>query len=207
MASERKSFIIHKDSLSVLKKLTDDQAGKLFKAISAYQEDKILPEDNLISIIFEPFLNQFQRDEENWQKVREARINAGSMGGKQKLANASKRKQKEANLAVSVSKSVSVSVSKSDIKEISSLRSDTKKNFIKPTLEEIQAYCQERKNSVNPQKWFNHYESNGWKVGKNPMKDWKAAVRTWENSAYSKQEQKPTSSGSYLDFLTGGKNV
>lgn len=62
----------------------------------------------------------------------------------------------------------------------------------KPTLEEVQAYCQERKNSVNPQKWINHYESNGWKVGKNPMKDWKAAVRTWENSEFSnqpKQEQ------------------
>lgn len=59
----------------------------------------------------------------------------------------------------------------------------------RPSLEEVKAYCQERGNSVNPQKWFNHYESNGWKVGKNPMKNWKAAVRTWENSDYSKQEQ------------------
>lgn len=65
----------------------------------------------------------------------------------------------------------------------------TQSVFTKPTLQEIQSYCQERRNSVNPEKWLNHYESNGWKVGKNPMKDWKAAVRTWENSDYSKQEQ------------------
>ena len=63
---------------------------------------------------------------------------------------------------------------------------DTKKKpqkrFAKPTLDEVIAYCQERNNNVNPEKWFNYYESNGWKVGKNPMKDWKAAVRTWERS-------------------------
>jgi len=52
--------------------------------------------------------------------------------------------------------------------------------FIPPSLEEVQAYCKERKKGVNAEKWFNYYTANGWKVGKNPMKDWKAAVRTWE---------------------------
>ena len=50
----------------------------------------------------------------------------------------------------------------------------------KPTLEEVAAYCAERNRGVNPEKWFNHYTSNGWHVGKNKMRDWKAAVRTWE---------------------------
>lgn len=54
--------------------------------------------------------------------------------------------------------------------------------FQKPTLEEIQAYCQERGNSVDAQRFFDYYTANGWKVGKNPMKDWKATVRTWERS-------------------------
>lgn len=54
------------------------------------------------------------------------------------------------------------------------------KRFIKPTLDEVQAYCLERQNSVDPESFIDFYESNGWKVGKNPMKDWKAAVRTWE---------------------------
>lgn len=52
----------------------------------------------------------------------------------------------------------------------------------RPTLEEVTAYCHERRNSVDPQAWLDHYTSNGWKVGRNPMKDWRAAVRTWERS-------------------------
>jgi len=59
------------------------------------------------------------------------------------------------------------------------------KKFVQPTLEEVKAYCLERKNSVDPEAWMNHYLSNGWKVGKAlaPMKDWHAAVRTWERSS------------------------
>lgn len=56
----------------------------------------------------------------------------------------------------------------------------TPKRFIKPTLEEVAAYCKERKNNVDPQRFIDFYESKGWKVGNQPMKDWKACVRTWE---------------------------
>lgn len=52
--------------------------------------------------------------------------------------------------------------------------------MIKPTLEQIDAYCIQRKNSVDAVRFFNYYESNGWKVGRAPMKNWEAAVRTWE---------------------------
>ena len=55
-----------------------------------------------------------------------------------------------------------------------------RKRFTPPTLEEVKAYCAERKNNVDAERFINYYESNGWKVGKNPMKDWKAAIRTWE---------------------------
>ena len=57
--------------------------------------------------------------------------------------------------------------------------------FIPPTIEEVKEYCKERKNSVNVVQWMAHYESNGWLVGKNKMKDWRAAVRTWEHSQFS----------------------
>lgn len=65
--------------------------------------------------------------------------------------------------------------------------------FIPPTVDELRAYCQERQNNVNPEKWLAHYQSNGWKVGRSAMKDWKAAVRTWEHSDWSKpaQTQRP----------------
>jgi hypothetical protein len=56
------------------------------------------------------------------------------------------------------------------------------KRFKKPTIQEVNEYCVERNNSVNPESFIDFYESNGWKVGKNPMKDWKACVRTWEKN-------------------------
>ena len=59
---------------------------------------------------------------------------------------------------------------------------EPQKRFTKPTLEEVQAYCQERNKGVDAQKWYDYYSANGWKVGKNPMKDWKAAIRTWERN-------------------------
>ena len=58
----------------------------------------------------------------------------------------------------------------------------TQSRFTKPTLEQVREYCQSRKNSVDPQKFLDHYESNGWRVGKNPMKNWQASVRTWEQT-------------------------
>ena len=61
---------------------------------------------------------------------------------------------------------------------------DNKKNnikgFVKPTVEEVRAYCQERKNTVDAERFVDFYEMKGWLVGKTKMKDWKAAVRTWE---------------------------
>jgi hypothetical protein len=54
------------------------------------------------------------------------------------------------------------------------------KRFSKPSIEEIKKYCLERKNSVIAETFFDFYESKGWKIGNSPMKDWKAAVRTWE---------------------------
>jgi len=54
------------------------------------------------------------------------------------------------------------------------------KVFKKPTLEEVETYCRERKNGIDAQRFINYYTANGWMVGKVSMKDWKAAVRTWE---------------------------
>ena len=54
-----------------------------------------------------------------------------------------------------------------------------RKNFVKPTVEEIAAYCKEKKYTVNAQQFFNYYESNGWKIGRNAMKSWQAAVQNW----------------------------
>ena len=73
---------------------------------------------------------------------------------------------------------------KDSVPESSARSKKVKEKFIKPTIEEIRAYCYERKNMVDPEHFYDHYESNGWKIGKNGMKDWKAAVRTWERNDY-----------------------
>lgn len=78
-------------------------------------------------------------------------------------------------------------------KEIhSSAKSTTtkRKRFEKPTLSQITQYCLERNNNVNAEQFYDYYESNGWKVGKNAMKDWKACVRTWERNGYDRPIKK-----------------
>jgi len=65
-----------------------------------------------------------------------------------------------------------------------------RKRFQKPTVAEIMAYCQERKNGIDAQAFFDHYETNGWVQGKKavPIKNWQAAVRTWENRVEKKED-------------------
>lgn len=57
--------------------------------------------------------------------------------------------------------------------------------FTPPTLEQVTAYCGERGDRIDPERFLNHYQSNGWRVGKNPMRDRQAAVRTWELNGIS----------------------
>ena len=59
-----------------------------------------------------------------------------------------------------------------------------RKNFVKPTVEEITEFCKEKKININVKKFFLHYESNGWHVGRSPMKSWKAAVQKWAENNY-----------------------
>lgn len=61
-----------------------------------------------------------------------------------------------------------------------SLYKKSSSHFQKPSLDEIRQYCISRSNNVDPEQFFNFYESKGWIIGKSPMKDWRAAVRTWE---------------------------
>ena len=63
--------------------------------------------------------------------------------------------------------------------------------FTVPTVDEVRAYCNERKNNIDPEAFIDHYDSNGWMVGKTKMKDWKAAVRNWERNRKETNTAKP----------------
>ena len=82
-------------------------------------------------------------------------------------------------------------------KDLSNDKSKREKKFVPPTLDEVIAYCNERNNGIDPESFIDFYESKGWMVGKNKMKDWKAAIRTWE-----KHDNKQQSKGSsYMDSI------
>jgi len=69
--------------------------------------------------------------------------------------------------------------------------------FTPPSVDEVNDYCNQRNNSVDPQTFIDFYQAKGWMVGKNKMKDWKACVRTWETNR--KQRSKPRKEGTIKD--------
>lgn len=126
--ADKKSFLIHKDSLNVLDELTNEEAGKLLKAIQAFHCGLDFDLDTLTKITFAPFKAQFIRDNEKYDKTCSARAASGSKGGLakasnsyQKLANGSKTKQTVAKLAESDKDSDSDKESDKDIKDIEKL--------------------------------------------------------------------------------------
>lgn len=107
-------------------------------------------------------------------------------------ASASNSCQVQEQVQVQVQEQVQDNILYTDAK--ASTTTKTKRSvFKKPTLEEVEAYCTERSNGIDAGSFVDYYEANGWKVGRSPMKDWKAAVRTWE------RKRKPSKSDRTFD--------
>lgn len=87
------------------------------------------------------------------------------------------------------------SIDKDSIGE--SVRGEKAKRFYPPTLDEVKQYCEERNNNIDPMAFIDFYSSKGWMIGKNRMKDWKAAVRTWERK---RKEQSKAESSVYDEW-------
>ena len=201
-SANKPSFLLYKSFYEPIKHLSNDELGLLFRAIFDYQNG--LDISNLspsLGMAFAFFKNQFDLDSVKYEEsiVRRNQSN-GSKGGRPKKEETQNNPENPVGFLEPKKPDKDKDNVKDKDKEIAN-----RKRFILPTLEEVTQYCQERRNSVNPNKWMNHYQSKGWKIGKETMKDWKAAIRTWEGNDY--QQQKPQSSGSYLDTLLGGKNA
>lgn len=185
----RDSFVMYSDSYNAIKKLNNEQAGELLHAIFQYQIDGINPQMSpVVDMVFEFMKNHFDRDSEKWSAEIEKRREAGRLGGlarasnakqiKQVLQNSSKYKQTQANQG----DNVNVNVNVNDNVNVNENVIDTvvKKAFSPPTIEEVTSYTNERGTGIDPNRFFDFYQSKGWRVGAQPMKDWRAAVRTWE---------------------------
>ena len=81
-----------------------------------------------------------------------------------------------------------------DKENIEAGRPPTRQRFSPPSVDEVKAYCTEKGYAVDPDRFVDYYTSNGWKVGKNPMKDWKAAIRTWNGKEQPNGKTESTSS-------------
>lgn len=170
MAENKKSFLLYCDLIHTVEQLTDEQAGDLFKHILRYVNDQEPQTDNVITrIAFEPIKQSLKRDLQKYEDIRKRNQDNAR---KRWDATASDRIPKHTKNADSdsVSDSVSVNVKK----EI--------KGFVKPTIEQLKEYMREQGMNDIAENWLNHYEANGWMVGKNKMKDWKASVRTWKTN-------------------------
>ena len=168
MATDKKSFLLYCDLIHTVEQLTDEQAGDLFKHILRYVNDQEPQTENVITrIAFEPIKQSLKRDLQKYEDIRKRNQDNAR---KRWDATASDRIPNDTKNADSVSDSVSGSVNVK--KEI--------KGFVKPTIEQLKEYMSEQGMNDIAENWLNHYEANGWMVGKNKMKDWKASVRTWK---------------------------
>lgn len=142
---------------------------------------------------------------EKWQSVdRLAEIREYNRIAKQKSREKQKALESVNDMSMTCQRGHDTDIDKEgdlekDIKNNSVQKKRTR--FSPPTIDEVKAYCKERNNNVDAERFIDYYNSNGWMVGKNKMKDWKAAVRTWENNGYGngarKQQPKETKSRSY----------
>ena len=177
----RDSIVFYRSFYEAIKEIPLEEQGVVYNAIYGYALDGIEPELNGIAkeifILVKPKIDANNNRYEN-----------GKKGGKPKAnQNETKTEPKPNQDVTETEPNENVNVNENDLKE-----NIKRKVFTKPTAEEVKAYCSERKNNVDADKFIDFYESKGWLIGKNPMKDWKACVRTWEKGGNS-PPNKPSS--------------
>lgn len=181
----KNSFVMYTDYMQHLEIMDMEQRGVFLTAVMKYASGGELPEmDGMVRMAFSFAKAQMDRDNEQYQKTIEARREAGRQGGiakansaKQnmaKVANASIASQTVANLPDTVTDNDTV-LKKKD----TDVSKEKASRFLPPTLDEVRGYCLEKGYPVDAERFIDFYESKGWFVGKNKMKDWKAAVRNW----------------------------
>ena len=181
----REYFCAYHSYIKQCKGLSDGELGRLFRALLEYSASGKVPELNgRESVAFDFMSANIDRDAESYKDTCNRNRENISKRYERIRANTTvyetyqeKEEEKEELL-------------KKDISNEISKKSTRQKKFVPPTVEEVASYCLERKNKVDAAYFVDHYTSNGWKVGKQNMKDWKAAVRTWEKNGYNQPSKK-----------------
>ena len=164
------------DFAEIIDPLQDAEVGRLFKSMLSYAESGTAPDiRGNERFVWNTAKQIIDREAAYCEKQAEN----GRKGGRPK--NPAKPSESQINPA-KPSESLKDKDKDKEYKETLPIGSAKKAApaFHPPTVDEVKAYCLERKNRVDPVRFVDYYTANGWKVGKNPMKDWRAAVRTWE---------------------------
>lgn len=175
------SFVFQKSYMEAIELLDESMQLEAYKAIIHYALNDELPENanNLVKAIFTMAKPVIDANLKNYN----ARIENGKRGGRPKRESEPANNEEIAKNTENIE-----NIENSECTETEESAAETSetpkrsKRFKKPTLEEVKEYCRKRASVVNSETFYNFYESNGWMVGKNPMKDWKASVRNWEQN-------------------------
>lgn len=174
-------------SADMLASVTGHQVGTIKQALSVFKDlglIDVLDNGAIYMLDIQNFIGKGSSEADRKREYRQ-RIETDRTNVQTNLRQISEKSPPE--IEIELEKDIEIE------KEIhSSAKSTTtkRKRFEKPTLSQITQYCLERNNNVNAEQFYDYYESNGWKVGKNSMKDWKACVRTWERNGYDKPIKK-----------------
>lgn len=185
-------------SADMLASVTGHQVGTIKQALSVFKDlglIDVLDNGAIYMLDIQNFIGKGSSEADRKREYRQ-RIETDRTNVQTNLRQISDKSTSE--IEIELEKDIEIE------KEIhSSAKSTTtkRKRFEKPSISDIKQYCMERNNNVNAEQFFDYYESNGWKVGKNSMKDWKAAVRTWERSEYRKPTQKKNSKQDAINDL------
>lgn len=191
------------DYLKEMEALNDAEFGRLTRALLVYSMtgEKIALCGNE-RFYANRVMAQEDRFKASYAEISDARSEAGKAGaavrwqnGKGSFANGKNSKAIPANGKNGNTETETETETNTDTNIL--LSNDSKvetraRRFTPPTLEEVEAYVREHSASVDAQKFIDFYTSKGWMIGKNQMKDWKAAVRTWENREDTDNSSKPT---------------
>lgn len=200
----RKSFVLYMEWEDAFDNQPNEVAGELIKTIFDYVRTDEVPSTNsdIVKAMFSIIKPAIDRNIEKFDAAIEQRREAGKRSAENRRTRSNECEQpltivdeRTRASTDSVSDSDSVSVS-TEVDEKKSIKEKATR-FSPPTLEEVKTYCLGRKNSVNAERFINFYESKGWFVGKNKMKDWKASVRTWEH----KEEQKGGNNETMQEYI------
>jgi len=196
-------FTFFKDYYDALNELKKEDKRILLEAIVDYvftdKEPTLTGLNKAIWNLLKRPLDTSKNKSNNAKKDIQIQIKTKSNENQNEIKTKSNENQNEINDTISIS--LSNSISNSNL-EKDSMKGKT---FIIPTIEEIDEYCRERNNNVDANKFFNFYESKGWMVGKNKMKDWKASVRTWEDKS-TKDKVKETTNNPFLRNIIEGRS-